>query len=637
MTHRVRLALLVLAGVLSACSGGNSGGVDDVLATDLNTDGTVIPDDTDAGDAGKDDGRDFDGIDALDGGDVVPQPGGWTPLDLAPPGTLHGIWGVDGRLFAVGDEGTILWNTGAGWGPMESPTDDHLYAVFGEAGDDVWAAGRYGTVLHFDGEAWTEVDTGLQGMEAVDLLGLWGESGHLFAVGTDGTLLHKIGDSWEKENANTDSDLISIWGASLINTFVGTAGGAVLRNLGGAWTTTQVFGGNVPVFGLHGTGMFHVVAVGGGGGITVFDGDGWDPKLSNDPKTRDVHGVWAYAPDTVWLTGTGGVVIEHVGSKWNMADVKGPYYKEKDWKDLWGHLTPGGDAELWSCGVAGAMLRYDGTTWVDAPAWPEADVHDLAGHGVGALAVGDSGFLARWDGAAWTTLESGTTKDLFGAAVGTGGTLVAGEDGTLLRVDGVTVTPLDTGLAGDLRSACLGSDGALRVCGAGGLLAVEDGDEFTLVQTATVQDLNDCVCGPGGAVLAIGALGTALLHVAGDDASIPESVPTAATLRRIDGPGFDDLIAVGDNGVVVRRSGGAWEKIRDESASFLYGVRWDGETAVAVGWSGTVAIWDGETWSTEQIPGAGVIEQVWGPDPDHLLVVGKKGLFLRYDAPEDES
>lgn len=635
---RARWLALILVAALIGC-GGNGGGGDDALTPDVSDDAevTVPVDSTDGGDVPVDDLR-GEAVPDDTAPDVVEAPGGWTIDALGPPGAINGIWGIDGRLFAVGDGGTILWNTGAGWGPMESPTEYHLYAVFGLAGDDMWAGGRYGTMLHFDGEAWTAVETGIPGMEAVDIMALWGESGHLFAVGTGGTILRLIGDDWEKENSNTDADLVSIWGASLINVFVGTSAGSILRNVGGAWTNTQVFGGNVAVNGLHGTGMLHVVAGGDGGSIAVFDGDSWDPKLSNDPQTRDIHGVWTYEEDNVWLTGAGGVVIHYDGKKWNLADVKGPYYKEKGWQDLWGHVTPGGDAELWSCGQDGAILLHTAEEWVDASAWPEADIHDVIGFGSGdALALGDSGFLARWDGSAWTTLESGTDRDLHGATVVDGAAIVAGEDGTLLQVDGAIVTPLPTGLTGDLRSVCEGGDGVLRLCGAGGLLAVQEGETFTLIQTGTVQDLNDCVCGPDGALLAVGALGTALYLEGGGTAATPETVPTAATLRRLDGPGFDDLIAVGDNGVVVRRTGGSWEKIRDESASFLYGVRWDGETAVTVGWSGTVATWDGVEWTTEKIPGAGVIEQVWGASADALLAVGKKGLFLRYIAPEDES
>ncbi|MBM4372227.1 MAG: hypothetical protein FJ098_11265, partial [Deltaproteobacteria bacterium] len=379
-------------------------------------------------------------------------------------------------------------------------------------------------------------------------------------------------------------------------------------------------------------------AVGGGGSIAVFDGETWAPKLSNDPYTRDLHGVWAFAEDNVWLAGGGGVIIRYEGSKWNLADVAGPYYKEKDWRGLWGRVTGGGGAELWTCGVDGAMLHYDGKDWKDAPSWPENDVHDVAGRQDGvAVAAGERGFLARWDGTRWITLASGTDQDLYGVTFLGDTALVVGDDGIMLEVDGDGVSPVETGLAGDLRAVCRGSDDALRVCGAGGLMAVQAEAGFQLIQTATVQDLFDCYCGSEGEVLAVGALGTALRHHAGDAAATAEAVPTAATLRRLDGPGFDDLVAVGDNGVAVRRTGGAWEKIRDESATFLYGVRWDGTTAVAVGWSGTVMWWDGETWTVEQLPSVGVLEQVWGLTPEHLVAVGKKGLFLRYLAPEDES
>ena len=45
----------------------------------------------------------------------------------------------------------------ADWTPMSSGTSLGLLGVWGTAPDDIFAVGRQGVVLHFDGETWTQM------------------------------------------------------------------------------------------------------------------------------------------------------------------------------------------------------------------------------------------------------------------------------------------------------------------------------------------------------------------------------------------------------------------------------------------------------------------------------------------------
>jgi hypothetical protein len=61
-----------------------------------------------------------------------------------------------------------------------------LNDVWGSGSSDVWVVGGNGTVLHWDGSAWTRVTSGTS--EA--LLSVWGSGpGDIWAVGTYGTIL----------------------------------------------------------------------------------------------------------------------------------------------------------------------------------------------------------------------------------------------------------------------------------------------------------------------------------------------------------------------------------------------------------------------------------------------------------------
>jgi hypothetical protein len=115
---------------------------------------------------------------------------GWT--EFAPPEldlVFNGVWSVaPNDVFAVGQLGqaaAVYHFDGTAWAPMAVPPVRQLLDVWGASGTDVYAVGD-GTILHYDGSAWTE-------MQATDrrLSGVWGSSAvDVFAVGARGTILH---------------------------------------------------------------------------------------------------------------------------------------------------------------------------------------------------------------------------------------------------------------------------------------------------------------------------------------------------------------------------------------------------------------------------------------------------------------
>jgi hypothetical protein len=59
--------------------------------------------------------------------------------------------------------------------------------VWGVSGSDIWAVGSAGTIRHYDGVAWSTVESGTD----VNLLGVWGRSTcEVYAVGAKGVILH---------------------------------------------------------------------------------------------------------------------------------------------------------------------------------------------------------------------------------------------------------------------------------------------------------------------------------------------------------------------------------------------------------------------------------------------------------------
>ncbi|MBM4357349.1 MAG: hypothetical protein FJ096_04490 [Deltaproteobacteria bacterium] len=84
--------------------------------------------------------------------------------------TLFTVNGASGRVYAVGADGVILENAGAGWA---SAAPDNARQMNGVAalGDDAFAVGVYGGVMRREGGAWKAVDTGLSFQD--DYHGVW--------------------------------------------------------------------------------------------------------------------------------------------------------------------------------------------------------------------------------------------------------------------------------------------------------------------------------------------------------------------------------------------------------------------------------------------------------------------------------
>jgi hypothetical protein len=67
-------------------------------------------------------------------------------------------------------------------------TTQPLYALWGRGADDVWSAGHEGTIVHWDGRAWSSEQSGTEG----ELFGLWGsDAGELWVVGEGGAVLRR--------------------------------------------------------------------------------------------------------------------------------------------------------------------------------------------------------------------------------------------------------------------------------------------------------------------------------------------------------------------------------------------------------------------------------------------------------------
>ena len=95
------------------------------------------------------------------------------------------------------------------WSRMNPIESVPLSGVWGSSGNDVFAVGVLGTILHYNGTSWSEQSSGT----IHDLQYVWGSSASdVFAVGANGTIVHYNGTSWSTQNSGTSNELCGVWG-----------------------------------------------------------------------------------------------------------------------------------------------------------------------------------------------------------------------------------------------------------------------------------------------------------------------------------------------------------------------------------------------------------------------------------------
>ena len=630
----MRRVLLLAVALVCACGGNSSSNdvVDDALPVDSLADltGDLLADGT-AVDMEVEPDQTVDlAVDLPKEDTGGPVEEGYVAVPLSAQMDLNSVWGWGDVLVAVGDDGAIFRRQGQSWTPMLSPTDKDLMAVFGEAADDVYAVGSAGTIIHFDGALWSDVDTGLDAFDNLTFRGAWGEDGHLFVVGGDGVILHKAGPQWGQEDTLTTNDLSAVWGSSLVDVYVAASGGNMLRRIGGAWSSEQLSSASVELTCVHGYDNKSVFSGGTKGVLLVLESGAWVPKLSNDVQERNLHSLWSFGEEDIWFIGADGILVHSEGGKWSMADVAGPYFKNHSFYGLWGREDAEGARQAWAVGATGAALHFDGEQWSDEVAGPMADIADVAGAGSTAVAVGQDGLVLTWDGGRWAGLDRVTELNMTSVTGWDGGFLAVGDPGVLVRIADGEVTLDSTGLDSRLEGICTDGSQLAAVGEKGGLYVSDDGESWEKISTGVFDTLRDCAYLAGSKILAVGDKGTALESKGG--AANDLALSTLADLNRVAVAADGTVYVVGANGLILRSNGAGFDKIHEEPGLFLYGVEAFEDRVVAAGWAGKIVTWfpDTEEATTEALEGAGVLLQVWGNSGTDHFVVGKKGTMLRY-------
>jgi hypothetical protein len=248
---------------------------------------------------------DFDVYAAGDDGQVLAKSGtGWRTMVQNEDNVILELWGFSGNaIFAAAGDKILRFN-GDFWS-VSYHTDDTLanyVSVWGLTPWDVYAAGDYGMVLHYDGSRWQELSTGSD----KNISAIRGTAnGLVFTAGEDGVILKYDGTRWVQLYAKSGYYFqgLLVRGANRL-VAVGQNGLAV--HYDGVTFRTLLYNTGIDLLDVWGTRSNEVFAVGREGSILYYDGDYWTRYISG--TSNDLYGIWGQDRDGFYVVGDGGTI-----------------------------------------------------------------------------------------------------------------------------------------------------------------------------------------------------------------------------------------------------------------------------------------------------------------------------------------
>jgi len=226
--------------------------------------------------------------------------------------SVNDVWSfAPDDVWAVGSQGTVLRFDGAAWSTEQAPVTSDLTGIWGFTPSDIWACGGT-SILHYDGATWSIVEDvekhGLDGLTSI-----WASSANdVWVAGDDAIFVH-----W---NGTTSTRMT---GPSPFNHHVFGTGPKDVWALGTfdlshydgtEWTAIDpgIFGGEGEVWG---TGPADIWVVTDSEEAAHWDGASFT-VFQNDDLIGGLAALWGTASDDIWAAGAFGSIAHWNGSRW---------------------------------------------------------------------------------------------------------------------------------------------------------------------------------------------------------------------------------------------------------------------------------------------------------------------------------
>lgn len=418
-----------------------------------------------------------------------------------------------------------------------------------------------------------------------DLHGVWVGGGIVVAVGERGTLLVRQGERWALEDAPSRDRMRDVWGTDPATVF----------------------------------------AVGERGAIWRRGADGWQ-ALESGVET-DLWTVFGHAADAVWAAGEGGVILRWDGERWarETTNIEGPSTDRHP--SVAREARVEGSRDATESAHVVTDIASDGAALFALAVDPGASDREPS---TALLERTDVGWVERerFEGdypalsvRAVVAEESTTNTEALPAEL-----LVLGPDARRRGANGrftMQGLPIDR----PVNALFTTDEGTVFAVGYGARVARAEGTRWRRdALRDEARDLN-AIHGDGDELWAVGAGGLIVRLV--DDAWTVITEGDGASLKGVFGLAPDDVWAVGDHRT-LHFDGTRWsaEGPAEHDLRAVFGVT---GAIFAVGAEGAVHRRAGGAWALDRAGGGYELEGLWGATEQSLLVVGKTTWLERRD------
>lgn len=240
--------------------------------------------------------------------------GEWTDVSADSPGDLWWVFGVGGKVYVGGAGGRILVSEdGTSFEEMTTPSATPIvFGIWGCSASDVWAVGgnqggsQGGFAWHLEGDEWVQPDSFPEEVGTGDAV--WKVAGagcdDVWMVGTDGLAVHWDGEAFgDVERISGESLFTDASDGELTVAVGGLISGELRENDGSGWSDNVASADDDALVGVC-TGGGDWYASGWYGTIMARGDDGAWTKLDHGlPTDATLHSCWVDPDGGLWAVG----------------------------------------------------------------------------------------------------------------------------------------------------------------------------------------------------------------------------------------------------------------------------------------------------------------------------------------------